>query len=69
MKYLFSALLLLALTMTASAHHSRASYDMNTLREPEGELLEIMWRTPPHGGFRMRVTNERQEQEDWTIEG
>jgi hypothetical protein len=68
MKYLFSALLLLALTMTASAHHSRASYDMNTLREPEGELLEIMWRNP-HGGFRLRVTNERQEQEDWTIEG
>ncbi len=68
MKEFVSALLFLCLPLTAPAHHSRAAYDMDTLQELEGELLDIVWRNP-HVAFTVRVTNEGGGQEDWTIEG
>lgn len=50
------------------AHHSRAEFDMGTLVEMEGELLEVTWRNP-HISFAIGVANEQGEQERWRIEG
>ncbi|MYJ95794.1 MAG: hypothetical protein F4053_09490 [Proteobacteria bacterium] len=62
------AIILLALPAGLPAHHSRAGYDMSTVTEIEGELVEVIWRNP-HVGFFMEAANEQGEAERWTIEG
>ncbi len=62
MKLYISTLLTLAVPIYASAHHSRAGYDMNGVQEIEGELVSIIWRNP-HIGFTVRVATEGEEDE------
>src|SRR5262245_9187459 len=57
---LCAALLMLILTMTASAHHSFAGqFDPNSSIEIQGELIEVHW-TNPHAHLKVRTVDKGQ---------
>jgi hypothetical protein len=67
MKSAVTVILLLLLSCTAVAHHSRAAYDSDVLTIVEGELIEVRWRNP-HIVFTLRVTNDDGSTTDWRME-
>jgi Family of unknown function (DUF6152) len=62
-----ATVLLLIVSATAAAHHSRSQYSQE-VREIEGELVAVHW-VNPHVGVTMRIENEKGEQELWRVEG
>jgi Family of unknown function (DUF6152) len=53
-----TAVLMLVLAMTASAHHSFAGqFDPNSSMEIEGELIEVRWANP-HGLLKVRTVDK-----------
>ena len=64
-----AVLLCLALVSgSAAAHHSTAEYDRSTLRELEGELIEVRWRNP-HFMLKLRTESAAGAAEDWELAG
>ncbi len=62
-----AALLLFAVTATATAHHSMSHYsgDISVI---EGTLVAVHW-VNPHVGFTIDIPNDAGEIERWRIEG
>lgn len=63
----FATVLLLVVSATAAAHHSRAQYS-HEITEIEGELVAVHW-VNPHVGVTMKVKNDKGEEELWRVEG
>lgn len=63
---LFTLVLLVALPLTVSAHHSRSEFASEVI-EIEGELVDVLWRNP-HAGLQIRVTNDSGVDEVWRVE-
>ncbi len=60
---------LLVLPFSLSAHHSIAAfYDRSVPAEVEGVVTSVFWRNP-HIGITLLVENDRNEQEEWQLEG
>jgi hypothetical protein len=66
MRILASGLLLLFLSVPASAHHSRAEFS-DEVQEIEGELTQVMWFNP-HAGLMVKVTDLSGQQQVWRVE-
>ena len=66
MRVPYIVVLMLALPVVTSAHHSRVEFD-RVAREFVGELLEIRWRNP-HPAFILEV-DENGEPRTWQVEG
>jgi hypothetical protein len=65
---LMFGIMLAALPLAASAHHSfLARFDRQAIAELEGELIEKRWRNP-HGTFVLRTTDAEGTVTDWEIE-
>ena len=56
-----------ALVSSASAHHSDAALDLNTLVTIEGEVTDFSWRNP-HVYFTVATTDEQGRQTEWTVQ-
>ena len=68
MKRLFVAMLSLACSFSAQAHHSfGAFYDTNSSVELEGEISSVLWRNP-HVRFTMDVTADDGSVTSWRME-
>lgn len=61
------AVLLLALTVSSSAHHSWARYDGDEIIVRSGVVTRVEW-TNPHVIVRFNVTGEDDEAVEWTME-
>ncbi len=69
MRRLAAALLLCALAITASAHHStRAFYDRGSTVEVEGTVTGVFWKNP-HVMVRVDVEDAEGNIEEWDLEG
>jgi len=55
-------------SQSALAHHSFASYDMETCKTLEGSVRNFQW-TFPHTWIWLFVTNEKGEQDIWGFQG
>ena len=58
---------LAALPLVASAHHSNAEYDRDSIHEIEGELTDVRWRNP-HVQFTVRAPDADGRLHDWELE-
>ena len=58
----------LLLMGSASAHHSRAAFDLDTNVEIEGILVELAWRNP-HAYVIVESIDEQGNPVEWTFEG
>ncbi|MGI9257990.1 MAG: DUF6152 family protein [Gammaproteobacteria bacterium] len=67
MKFATTALIILVLPTSGSAHHSRAEFS-DEIQVVEGELVEIEWRNP-HPVLTLRVVNDSGEAELMSVEG
>lgn len=65
-RFTTTTLILWALPVLASAHHSRAEFSAE-IQEIEGELVAIAWRNP-HPVLTLKVVNAAGEEELWGIE-
>ena len=60
--------LILAISVTASAHHSRSDFDeRGEITELSGEVVSVRWRNP-HIAIRLRTVGEDGNEEVWNIE-
>lgn len=62
-----AAVIILGFVTSASAHHSRANFDLKTVIEVEGVVTEFAWKNP-HAFTTMEVVNEDGETVEWLIE-
>jgi len=62
-----TALLLTALPLVATAHHSFGLYS-DDVTEIQGELIDVSWRNP-HVRFIVQTTDSAGQEETWTLEG
>ncbi|MGI9271877.1 MAG: DUF6152 family protein [Woeseiaceae bacterium] len=67
MRSAVTVFLVLLLSNTSSAHHSRAAYNSDVLTIIEGELVDVRWRNP-HIVFHLRVTADDGSTSDWRME-
>jgi hypothetical protein len=62
-----SLLMATTLGVTASAHHSTASYDRNNKVLIEGTIKKFKW-TNPHSWIFLEVPNDKGGSEEWALE-
>ena len=55
-------------TLPASAHHSRANFDLLTLIDLEGTINQVHWLFP-HAFIYLDVEDEQGQVQTWVIEG
>jgi hypothetical protein len=60
--------LILAGTVSASAHHSLAAYNRSTTRTIEGTITEFQWRNP-HAHVLLNVMGADGVAREWNLEG
>ncbi len=60
-------LVLLLVSASAPAHHSRIQYDTTAIVEMRGEIVAVRWRNP-HVMFTLRVAGEGGSTNDWMLE-
>ena len=58
----------LILPLLATAHHSSAMFDKETISQKTVTVREFQW-TNPHIWIQVYIENEQGEQEEWSIEG
>ncbi len=68
MRVVSSVLLIVAIPVSASAHHSTADLvDRDIIREIEGEAVTVLWRNP-HVSLKIRTQGPDGAEELWTLE-
>ncbi len=68
MRTLYLSISLLMAISSASAHHSRAGFQLGETMEIEGTVIELAWRTP-HIYLELEAMGESGSAEIWTFEG
>jgi hypothetical protein len=63
-----AGLALATLAVPATAHHSSAMFDKETVREVRATVKEFQW-TNPHIWIQVLIENADGESEEWSIEG
>ncbi len=64
---ILSLLVLLLISASAPAHHSRIQYDTTAIVEMSGEIIAVRWRNP-HVMFTLRVAGGDASTNDWMLE-
>jgi hypothetical protein len=63
-----AAALSLALALPATAHHSRAAFQLDVKSEMKAKITKVRW-TNPHVFLVGNVVNDKGQVEEWTFEG